>query len=40
MTLKTRLAQGLFSLAILLAPAAALCAQPLSDVERQIVSVA
>ncbi len=40
MTLKTPLGHVLFSLGVLLAPAAALCAQPLPDVERRIVSVA
>jgi hypothetical protein len=37
--LKTHLAQALISLGVLLAPACALAAQPLADVERQIVSV-
>ena len=40
MTLKTYLAQALFSAGILLPPAVTLAAQPLADVERQIVSVA
>jgi N-acetylmuramoyl-L-alanine amidase len=39
MTLKTRLAQALLSLGVLLPPAVALAAQPPADVERQIVSV-
>lgn len=40
MSLKNHIAPALFSLGILLAPALALAAQPLAEVERQIVSVA
>jgi hypothetical protein len=40
MTLKNHVARALFSLGVLLAPAAALAAQPLAEVESRIVSVA
>jgi hypothetical protein len=40
MTLKNHCAQALISISVLLAPVAAMAAQALADVERQIVSVA